>query len=356
MSMKKIFNKRNVILLLTIILIIIISFISGQFLIGKLITTNTKETSNIEDNILNNEESTLNIEKNNTISEFFPNDITEITLVNYLSDLTNPTTYTINDIENMKEFIELFTNSTWKEDKSDYSNSTTFCKITIKGSTNTTFNMLGIGGIKSNYGIVQVINDDYNKVYQISKATYLEILAFTNEKYYLHDSDLEIPNQDKCYEAQKEAFLGLDETTINEIQKEIRQIHSGLEFTLLDAIHILKDSNSPYWVRFTESETYEEPLDSSTTVERNGILTIYLNRTNEVLSKIKNNTVKSDLEVAYTYLKEGINNHDISKLFEAHKIIHDYDYWVINTPVHLDYEPADWSGIDTYFGVTSILK
>lgn len=350
-------KKKLIFILFIVVFIIVISFLIGNTLMNKFIVSKEKThtNANIEQSIENNN-NVLNISKSNEISLSFPEDITEIKLVNYLSDSSNPTTYTINDIEKMKDFIQLFTSSTWIEDNTSYNNFTTFWKITIKGSTITTFNMFGVGGVNGNYGIVQVNYDNYSKLYQIPKTTYLDILSFTTEKYYLHESDLEIPNQDKCYEAQNKVFSELDENTKNEIKKEIQQIHGSLEYTLLDAVRILKDSNSPYWIRFIEPGIYEEPLDPSTKVESNGILTIYLNKTNDLLNKIKNSNVRNDLNIAYTYLKEAIDEHNIEKLFEAHKIIHDYDYWVINTPVHLDYEPADWSGVDTYFGKASILE
>lgn len=47
---------------------------------------------------------------------------------------------------------------------------------------------------------------------------------------------------------------------------------------------------------------------------------------------------------------------NLKKCFESHKIIHDYDYWIINTPVHLKYEPVEWVETNTFFGKISIIK
>ena len=201
-----------------------------------------------------------------------------------------------------------------------------------------------------------IYDGNTTKTYQTSKENYLEIVSFTTKRYYLHESDLEIPKQDKCYTAQSNTLSGLDENTKQNIQKEIRQLHGALEYTLLDAVRLLKDSNSPYWIRFIEAGIYEEPLYPNTKVERNGELTVYLEKSKNLANKLQNDITKKDFITICNLLEEGIKNHDIEKLFKAHEIIHDYDYWVINTPVHLEYEPADWGGVDTYFGKASVLN
>lgn len=141
--MSKNSSKKGLILSIIIILIIIISFIIGYLILNNIEKNKTKEVSNNEQIKSYQEKDVLNIEKNNTISNYFPDDITEITLVNYLSDSSNPTTYVINDIEKMKEFTDLFTTVTWSEYDAKYSNNLQpTWKVTIKGSTITTFNMI----------------------------------------------------------------------------------------------------------------------------------------------------------------------------------------------------------------------
>ena len=71
---------------------------------------------------------------------------------------------------------------------------------------------------------------------------------------------------------------------------------------------------------------------------------------------MKEQDAKDDLKKALDTLKEGMDEHNLKKCFEAHKAIHDYDYFVINTPVHLENPPADWGGITTYFGKASIIE
>lgn len=139
--MKQILNKKILILLLVATLIIIVA-LSINNLISKANSNITKETGNIE-SISYNKETSVNIEKNNLISNYFPDDITEIRLINYLSDSSNPTTYTIKDIEKIKEFIKLFTNSTWTEYIAPNSeNLKPIWKVIANGSTTTTFNMM----------------------------------------------------------------------------------------------------------------------------------------------------------------------------------------------------------------------
>lgn len=50
-------------------------------------------------------------------------------------------------------------------------------------------------------------------------------------------------------------------------------------------------------------------------------------------------------------LETVIDTHDIDLLYEIHQEMHDLSYWAINYPVeNLYIAPADWSGINVYFG------
>ena len=66
---------------------------------------------------------------------------------------------------------------------------------------------------------------------------------------------------------------------------------------------------------------------------------------------IKEPETKEKIKEIYTKFQIAMDNHDIEGCFKAHEAIHDYDYWIINYPVYFEtYPPADWGGIDTYFG------
>ena len=108
-------------------------------------------------------------------------------------------------------------------------------------------------------------------------------------------------------------------------------IHNKLEHLLLDTVSLLKDSNS------------------------DGGFSNILERVQEIIKKLNNEQIKDDLQKSCKLLQEGIDNHDIAKFFEAHEIIHDYDYWVANSPLSLSYPAADWGGINVYFGKVSIM-
>lgn len=132
-------------------------------------------------------------------------------------------------------------------------------------------------------------------------------------------------------------------------------IHTDIEYLLIDGVSILKDKNSSYWINYTEPGLHAEPLHPDTIVESNGGFSNILERLKKIYEKIKNEDVKKDLKNACDLLQYGIDNHDIEKLFNAHEIIHDYDYFVVNSPLKLNYAPADWQGIYVYFGRVSII-
>lgn len=342
--------KKNLISgLLIILAIIIISFIFGQ-IIAKI---DIKDVDSNVENSIETSNKTYNISKPNEISEYIPRNITEVKITNYLSDMNSPTSNTINDIDSIEDFMNLLFSTSWQDrSENDTSNfNDALYQIDLIGDTTTILKMQGIGGMNSAYGIVQIENNHY----YISREIYQQITNFNVEKYYLHDSNLEKPSQEECSMAQEKALSALSQEEKDYVQTNIRYTHTKLEYELIDAVRLIKDSNSPYWEEFTTYGTFTEPF-TGTKVDNGGRFIYILDELAKIKDKIKEENAKNDLQRAYDTLQEGMKEHNLGKCFEAHKIIHDYDYWVINTPVHLDYEPADWEGVTTYFGKVSILK
>ena len=177
-----------------------------------------------------NENKVFNIKNSNSeISTFFPANIREITMVSCISAETNPTTYTINTYDKMKELTDLFLTTSWEKDTTHYSPEwlasvgkdqlyKAMWQINFIGDTTIQFNMLGTNG--NGFGKVNV--EGIETIYNISENNYRDILSFNDTKYYLHKSDFKKPEQDKCYNAQSKALEGLNETEINNISKQMR--------------------------------------------------------------------------------------------------------------------------------------
>lgn len=194
-----------------------------------------------------------------------------------------------------------------------------------------------------------IIADDANK----------ENINQTNHetRYYLHKSDLEIPNRDSRYIAQTKVFTGLTDERKEYIKKNFRYEHVRLERDLLTAVDILKDKNSLYWESYTKAGSYRSPDDSNSYWESDGGFSKILDNIQSYTSEIQNETAKSELENACKLLKEGIDERDLSKFFKAHEIIHDYDYWVLSVePSFVSFAPADWEGTHTYFGKSVLIE
>lgn len=69
---------------------------------------------------------------------------------------------------------------------------------------------------------------------------------------------------------------------------------------------------------------------------------------------IQDPTFQSDVAAMQTLIREAVPNHDLSKFVELHKMLHDFDYWVINYPAYFPLTaPPDWGGITCYYGVLS---
>ncbi len=336
-----------------IILIILLALVG--VIITKAIIDRTKEIS--INSVGEIKEENLSISKTNEISEYIPKNIKEIILTNNMSDEKNPTIYTINEKNKMEEFINLFFDTTWEEkDKTQISNfDAAYWEIRVVGDFECILKMQGIGGLEGSSGIICIQTKDIKKTYHIARKVYENIVTFTEERYYLHKSDLKLPMQEKCNKAQEKALLELSKEEKQNIQKNIREIHSYLEHELLDGVRLIKDRNSPYWEEFTSYGTFTDPF-TRTKVDNGGRFLYILDELEKIKDEVKDKETKTDIQKAYDTLKEGMNEHNLRKCFEAHEILHDYDYWIINTPVHLEFSPADWGGVDTFFGKPSILE
>lgn len=341
-------KKSYIVVFVIIIFLLISSFYLGNLLIKENnIKVNKDEINNIDDNQI------YNISKTNEISKYIPRFIKNIIILNNLSDKNNPTTINIEEVDKIEEFMNLIFTTKWEEmNENQISNfDGAFYQITLIGDTEIILNMQGYGGYNATYGIVK-IEDRY---YYIDKSIYQEMTNFATEKYYLHDSNLELPTQQKCYDAQEKVFNELTEEEKKNLQENIRLIHNELEYQLLDSVRLIKDSNSPYWEDFTNYGVFTDPF-TGTNVENGGRFLYVLDELAEIKDIPKNKQAINDLQNAYNILKDGMDKHNLSKCFEVHKIIHDYDYWIINTPVYLETEPVEWGGIHTYFGKNSIIK
>lgn len=177
-----------------------------------------------------------------------------------------------------------------------------------------------------------------------------------NVRYNLHKSNLDIPNRNERYIAQTKLLNGLTDERKEYIKENFRYEHVNLEWNLLEAVELLKDKNSPYWESYTKAGTYQDPDGGNTYWESDGRFSKILENIQSYTNELQNEIAKNDLNRACKLLKDGIESRDIGKFFEAHEIIHDYDYWIISVePSFVTFHPADWQGTQTYFGKSTLI-
>lgn len=199
---------------------------------------------------------------------------------------------------------------------------------------------------------VKLNDTNSSKVYQIDNEYYQSILTIADVKYYLHISNNSLPTENDCLYAKKNALDGLSEEEIISAQKKIRNAHGLMETILLDGVKTIKDANSPYWKSYTVDELFVDPY-SGVLVEETGFFDI-VNEINELQKDITNIKIKEICNEFCSKLQEAMDNHDLASCFEAHKILHDIDYWIINYPPQYEAGmpgPVDWIGVNCYFGL-----
>ena len=191
------------------------------------------------------------------------------------------------------------------------------------------------------------------KKYKINSELYKDLVNILNPTYYLHNSDLELPNQDTCKKMQKKSLNGLTESETEEVSKKLREAHTTMEFLLINGTKNLKQSNSIYWNLYNEAEAITEPTGEELEFSKNICFRATANNIMDIVNIIKDEETVELFNSIYEELNKAMEYKDIGEIFEVHEKIHDYDYWIINYPAHYDTAPApDWEGIETYFGTT----
>lgn len=313
-----------------ITLLIILFLLLGVFICIKLLSPDTNQ-SNADTN------PTMT-----TLNSFIPQNINKVK-VTITSDGTENNNYSniiyyLSDLNQINSFIDNYNqikiNETDKNNISDL-----LYEINFSGDTSSSFKVYSNNLLS--------INDE-NNFFEISNDSLEKIAESIDVKYYLHDSNLEKPSSDSCYNAQAKVLSNLSESEISSLKNSVRNIHSLLEFRLIDRVKTLKDANNIYWEPETVNEVFTQP--NGVKFQSYGFWE-YRDELQDLLKLNLNDNAKTIVNDILLHLQSGMDNHDLSECFKAHKILHDFDYLCINYPVSLNIEPADWGGLDCYYGL-----
>ncbi len=277
------------------------------------------------------------------IAEYFENDITKIIATNHITSV--PKVYVIEDAEKISAFANLMSNTYWAENEEG---------IKDYHILNYSFEFVGENGVITTLnlysGVAELISGNNKTVFNIRDATYSEILAFTTRRYYLHKSDLTLPEKEDCLAWQSKALNGLSETEKQEFCEIFRNLHNHIEWFLLARVSSLKEPESIYWQIFEleRGEAFTDPITNVTVIDDSYY--IILDMFNELTVLVKDTQLKQMLITAKADFINAIDNHDIGSVFTVHEFIHDYDFYAVNYPVQYKLDPPDWEGIKIYFG------
>lgn len=284
------------------------------------------------------------------IAVHFSGNITQIVATNNITSA--PKEYVIDDEEKIAAFTELLATTNWGTPRSELEADTEYViyrfDFKTEEETVTTLNICSY--FPGLFGIAEIIYDGQSTVYNISERTYLDILAFTTQKYYLHKSDLEQPKKEECLEWQKDALAGLTESEKKEFCEAFKWLHIQIEEFLLGNVSLLKEPDSIYWKRYElkRDEVYKDPISGTEAIDNT--YHIMLDYFEALISLVKDTETRNALTVMKSDYINAFKFHDIGSLFSVHEVIHDYDYYVVNYPISFSTAPPDWGGLDDYFG------
>ena len=200
-------------------------------------------------------------------------------------------------------------------------------------------------------GYAEVYDDNGNSQrFIVPVSLYNNIHYYTNENIDLYNSDLEVPAEDKCYNAQENILQGLSDEDKETVENNIRVVHSNLENLLKDKG--LNDSTSQTWdIEMSDGEVSYEDLLGTKIVQYNGKLKQSYDIFVSTINMLQDSQGKEALQKTADLYNEAMNEHSVLKLYNTYKIIHDYDLFVINYPPFWNlYEGQQYPGVNTYFG------
>lgn len=284
------------------------------------------------------------------VSDLFPTDVAEIIGTSYISSSKNR--YVIDDEERVTEFITLLSETYWGEPDrfSEFDETNTYWTFDFLDSEEKSLLQIKMCNDTSfEYSKVAIIKNGEEKHFYISNKTYREILAFTNKKYYLHDSKLKKPDKEYFEAVKSQVFKGLDESGQKEVRQKIRSAHYATEIFLLQNVSLLKEKDSVYWRYVQSGERFSDPIAGYEW--QYNVNCEVVSALEYALSVIEDRDAKKNLSTALKLWKKSVSEHKLEGLFEVHEYIHDYDYYAFNYPTHYVYDSyADYQGLDDYFG------
>ena len=289
--------------------------------------------------------------KANNIAAHFTDDITEIVATNYIT--SSPKEYIINDAKIVSDFTQLLSNTEWKNPRTKYDAGVeyVFWKFEFNNANKTITTVNMCGWVVGRFGIVEIIYDGNSYVYNVSEQTYLDILAFTTRKYFLHQTDMALPKKELCLDFQNQALSGLTDDEKELVSRNLREAHTMMEILLLENVSILKEPDSPYWYPSITGEEFTDPFSGEVYINGDACFNGVIRQLENACNTIKDVKTKKSFEIICEDLKSACDNRDIGSLFTVHESIHDFDYFGINYPAHFELlAPPDWNGVNVYFG------
>ncbi len=284
------------------------------------------------------------------VASLFPDDVSEIIGTSYISKFKNQ--YVIDNKESITSFIKLLSQTQWGEPQhfEDFDNVNTYWTFDFYNSKKENiFQIKMCNDIHSVKSKIAIITNGEEKHFYISNRIYKEILAFTNEKYFLHNSKLEKENKDFFYAQNKKVLYGIEKSKATKIKTKIRNLHYEIELFLLNEVSNLKEKDSIYWEYVVNELIFDDPISNERRkYDMDRIIKFELDY---IISNVEDKTTKEKFSEVLRLWEVSIKNRDLAGIFKVHEYLHDFDYYAFNYPTNYVYnEWVDYQGLDDYFG------
>ena len=200
----------------------------------------------------------------NDVSYLFPSDITKIVGTSYISEDKNQ--YVIEDKEKVTAFVKLLSETYWGEPEQfeEFESTSTYWVFDFfDEKEEIVFQIKMCNDVNYLRSKIAIIKDGEEKRFYISNKVYKDILAFTNEKYNLHNSPIKEIDTSFFEKKNSKCLYGMTDDEAGEVKKRIRNLHYEMEYFLMSNVSLLKENDSIYWEYVIDETIFTDPISNT---------------------------------------------------------------------------------------------
>ena len=341
-------KKKAIIILVYFVAVLLLSVLLSYIFLNKPFGNNVSDNFSSQDQLVSVDfYSVLNKGDSKIIAEYFADDICEILITEFVT--IKPTEYILKDKTKIEEALQILSNAYYGEEVSEFAIKDFVSDMKFEFKDDKEIKTLLEMDFWIESGVIKLTKGENTKYFLFPEKSYVDMRSLPTQRFYLHNSALEVPSEAFCINIKNEVLSGLTADEKIMVGKKVRSLHEQMENILLNNIPYLKEKDSTYWNFVITGLSEEKVTVTGENLNELG-LNGCLNKIDVISRSFTNKRAVDDFGKLYNSLKKACEDKDLEAILKVHEVIHDYDYFAVNYPVRYNYEAADWGGLNDYFG------